>query len=44
HHGNLRVESKPGNTRFIIVLPLDPTAPETTAPLDTPETVSPSAE
>jgi signal transduction histidine kinase len=22
HHGNLRVESKPGDTRFIIVLPL----------------------
>ena len=21
HHGNLRVESEPGNTRFIIVLP-----------------------
>ena len=28
HHGNLRVESKPGDTRFIIVLPLAAPAPE----------------
>ncbi|WSY28279.1 ATP-binding protein [Kribbella sp. NBC_00889] len=24
HHGDLRVESEPGNTRFKIILPLDP--------------------
>ena len=28
HHGNLRVESRPGDTRFIIVLPLEAPAPE----------------
>jgi signal transduction histidine kinase len=40
HHGNLRVESKPGDTRFIIVLPLEAPAPE--AP--TPTEISPAAE
>jgi signal transduction histidine kinase len=40
HHGNLRVESKPGDTRFIIVLPLVAPAPE--AP--TPAEISPEAE
>jgi signal transduction histidine kinase len=28
HHGNLRVESQPGNTRFIVVLPLEAPSPE----------------
>ena len=28
HHGNLRVESKPGDTRFIILLPLQAPEPE----------------
>jgi signal transduction histidine kinase len=32
HHGNLRVESKPGDTRFIIVLPLEAPAPEAATP------------
>jgi signal transduction histidine kinase len=27
HHGNLRVESKPGDTRFIILLPIEAPAP-----------------
>jgi signal transduction histidine kinase len=40
HHGNLRVESKPGDTRFIILLPLAAPAPE--AP--TPAEISPAAE
>jgi signal transduction histidine kinase len=40
HHGNLRVESKPGNTRFIILLPLTAPAPE----LPTPVEISPDAE
>ncbi len=33
HHGNVRVESKPGDTRFIIVLPLVAPKPEET-PVD----------
>ena len=36
HHGDLRVQSKPGDTRFIVLLPLEAPAPETG--------VSPSAE
>jgi signal transduction histidine kinase len=35
HHGNIRVESEPGDTRFIIVLPLVAPKPEE-APADTP--------
>jgi signal transduction histidine kinase len=31
HHGNIRVESKPGETRFVIVLPLVAPKPEETA-------------
>ncbi len=27
HHGNLRVESQPGDTRFIVTLPLEPPRP-----------------
>jgi signal transduction histidine kinase len=34
HHGNLRVESKPGNTRFIVVLPLAAPAPEAPTPVE----------
>ncbi|MDT0271093.1 ATP-binding protein, partial [Streptomyces sp. DSM 44915] len=29
HHGDLRVQSKPGDTRFIVLLPLQAPAPET---------------
>jgi signal transduction histidine kinase len=31
HHGDLRVESEPGYTRFIILLPLVAPAPELSA-------------
>lgn len=31
HHGDLRVQSKPGDTRFIVLLPLQAPAPETQA-------------
>jgi signal transduction histidine kinase len=34
HHGNLRVESKPGNTRFMVVLPLAAPAPEAPTPVE----------
>lgn len=40
HHGNLSVESQPGDTRFIVCLPLEAPAPE--AP--TPAEISPGAE
>jgi signal transduction histidine kinase len=40
HHGNLRVESKPGDTRFIITLPLAAPAPEASTPVE----ISPTAE
>ena len=40
HHGNLRVESKPGDTRFIISLPLAAPAPEAPTPVE----ISPGAE
>ena len=40
HHGNLRVESEPGNTRFIILLPLVAPAPESPTSAET----SPAAE
>ena len=32
HHGDLRVESKPGDTRFIVLLPLQAPAPELPTP------------
>ncbi len=34
HHGNLRVESKPKDTRFIILLPLAAPAPEAPTPVE----------
>lgn len=40
HHGNLSVQSQPGDTRFIVCLPLEAPAPE--AP--TPAEISPAAE
>lgn len=40
HHGNLSVQSKPGDTRFIICLPLQAPAPES----DTPVEISPESE
>lgn len=36
HHGNLRVESEPGDTRFIVSLPLQAPAPESWTPTSTP--------
>jgi signal transduction histidine kinase len=34
HLGNMRVESKPGETRFIILLPLEAPAPEAATPVE----------
>lgn len=34
HHGNLSVESKPGDTRFIVCLPLQAPAPEAVTPAE----------
>ena len=34
HQGNLRVESKPGDTRFIVVLPFVAPAPEAATPVE----------
>jgi signal transduction histidine kinase len=36
HHGDLRVESKPGHTKFIVLLPLVAPAPETLTPTELP--------
>jgi signal transduction histidine kinase len=36
HHGNLRAESKPGDTKFIVMLPLQAPAPETPIPTEVP--------
>ncbi len=36
HHGDLRVESEPGHTKFIVLLPLVAPAPEATDPDGTP--------
>jgi signal transduction histidine kinase len=36
HHGNLRVESRPGETKFIVVLPLQAPAPELPTPTELP--------
>ncbi len=38
HHGDLRVQSKPGDTRFIVLLPLQAPAPEAWNPSETSET------
>lgn len=35
HHGDLRVQSKPGDTRFIVLLPLQAPAPEASDPSET---------
>ena len=34
HHGDIRVQSKPGDTRFIILLPLEAPAPEAETPAE----------
>jgi signal transduction histidine kinase len=45
HRGDLRVESVPGDTRFIVLLPLEmPPAMDVALPLDDPAEVSPQAE
>src|SRR6476646_3545261 len=36
HHGDLRVQSKPGDTRFIVLLPLQAPAPELLTPTELP--------
>ena len=36
HHGNLRVESQPGDTRFIVLLPMVAPAPEAPTPTELP--------
>jgi signal transduction histidine kinase len=36
HHGDIRVESEPGNTRFIVLLPLVAPAPEALTPTELP--------
>ncbi len=36
HHGNLRVESRPGDTRFIVLLPVVAPAPEAPTPNELP--------
>lgn len=37
HRGDLRVESAPGDTRFIVLLPLQPPAADVAPDLDGPE-------
>jgi signal transduction histidine kinase len=32
HHGDLRVKSQPGDTRFVVLLPLEPPMPEAVTP------------
>ena len=39
HHGDLRVQSQPGNTKFIVVLPLVAPAPEAPTPTELPASV-----
>jgi signal transduction histidine kinase len=36
HHGDLRVESHPGNTKFIVLLPLVAPPPELATPVELP--------
>src|SRR3954471_1879629 len=38
HQGDIRVESKPGDTKFIVILPLQAPAPEATPPAELPAT------
>ncbi|MUL81380.1 MULTISPECIES: ATP-binding protein [unclassified Mycolicibacterium] len=40
HHGDLRVQSEPGNTRFIVLLPLQAPTPETMAAAEAPTSES----
>ena len=36
HHGDLRVQSEPGHTKFIVLLPLEAPAPEAPTPTEVP--------
>jgi signal transduction histidine kinase len=36
HHGDLRVHSQPGNTKFVVLLPLVAPAPEVPTPIGLP--------
>jgi signal transduction histidine kinase len=36
HHGDIRVQSKPGDTKFIVILPLQAPAPEAAPPAELP--------
>ena len=38
HHGDLRVQSEPGDTKFIVLLPLVAPAPELPTPVELPAT------
>ena len=38
HHGDLRVKSEPGHTKFIVLLPLVAPAPEMPTPIELPAT------
>ena len=38
HHGDLRVQSEPGHTKFIVLLPLVAPAPELPTPIELPAT------
>jgi signal transduction histidine kinase len=37
HHGDLRVQSEPGHTKFIVLLPLVAPSPESPTPIELPE-------
>src|SRR5258705_60524 len=39
HHGDLRVKSEPGHTKFVVLLPLVAPAPELPTPIELPATV-----
>jgi signal transduction histidine kinase len=36
HHGDIRVQSKPGDTKFVVILPLQAPAPEAPTPAELP--------
>jgi signal transduction histidine kinase len=38
HQGDIRVQSKPGDTKFIVILPLQAPAPEAPTPIELPAT------